>query len=155
MAAVPAAAADASELPQLPLWLLFMNSSVQACNVALVDHDPEMADIIEREKTRQFLGLELIASEVRCAQTDSARLHPTSKPCLQNFTSKAVMECLGSNLTNKYAEGLPGARYYGGNEFIDKVSARAECGAISGRISFTCPGGGSGTEARPQCVQLV
>jgi glycine/serine hydroxymethyltransferase len=39
----------------------------------------------------------------------------------QNFTSRAVMECLGSVLTNKYAEGLPGARYYGGNEVIDKV----------------------------------
>ncbi len=39
----------------------------------------------------------------------------------QNFTSRAVMECLGSALTNKYAEGLPHARYYGGNEVIDKV----------------------------------
>merc|ERR1712207_14359 len=50
---------------------------------------------------RQVNGIELIASE--------------------NFTSKAVMECLGSCLTNKYSEGLPGARYYGGNEVIDKV----------------------------------
>jgi len=79
-----------------------------------------MADIIEREKTRQFLGLELIASEVGSAQTACCKL---ASNCIysQNFTSKAVMECLGSNLTNKYAEGLPGARYYGGNEFIDKV----------------------------------
>ncbi len=43
----------------------------------------------------------------------------------QNFTSRAVMECLGSALTNKYAEGLPHARYYGGNEVIDQVRAFA------------------------------
>ena len=39
----------------------------------------------------------------------------------ENFTSRAVMECLGSALTNKYSEGQPGARYYGGNEVIDKA----------------------------------
>jgi hypothetical protein len=55
--------------------------------VSLKDHDPEMYDLIEQEKSRQWRSLELIASE--------------------NFTSKAVMECLGSALTNKYAEGLP------------------------------------------------
>jgi len=70
-------------------------------NIGLVEHDPEMFDLIEREKQRQWRSLELIASE--------------------NFTSKAVMDCLGSCLTNKYSEGLPGARYYGGNEFIDQV----------------------------------
>jgi glycine hydroxymethyltransferase len=69
--------------------------------VSLKDHDPEMYDLIEQEKSRQWRSLELIASE--------------------NFTSKAVMECLGSALTNKYAEGLPHARYYGGNEVVDKV----------------------------------
>ncbi len=58
-------------------------------------------DLIEKEKNRQWRGLELIASE--------------------NFTSTAVMECLGSCLTNKYAEGLPHARYYGGNEIIDQI----------------------------------
>lgn len=67
----------------------------------LSDVDPELFDLIEREKCRQWSGLELIASE--------------------NFTSRAVMDCLGSALTNKYSEGLPGKRYYGGNEFIDKV----------------------------------
>jgi len=67
----------------------------------LKDHDPVMYDLIEQEKSRQWRSLELIASE--------------------NFTSKAVMECLGSALTNKYSEGLPHARYYGGNEVIDKV----------------------------------
>ena len=60
-----------------------------------------MYDLIEQEKNRQWKSLELIASE--------------------NFTSKAVMECLGSALTNKYSEGLPNARYYGGNEIVDQV----------------------------------
>jgi glycine hydroxymethyltransferase len=60
-----------------------------------------MYDLIEQEKNRQWKSLELIASE--------------------NFTSKAVMECLGSALTNKYSEGLPHARYYGGNEIVDQV----------------------------------
>ena len=60
-----------------------------------------MWDILEKEKSRQFRGLEMIASE--------------------NFTSQAVLECLGSHLTNKYAEGEVGNRYYGGTEFIDQV----------------------------------
>ena len=68
---------------------------------SLQEWDPEVYNIIERERERQFRGLELIASE--------------------NFTSRAVMECLGSCLTNKYAEGLPGARYYGGTHVVDKV----------------------------------
>ncbi|XP_056017828.1 serine hydroxymethyltransferase-like [Ostrea edulis] len=63
--------------------------------------DPEMFDLIKQEKDRQMRGLELIASE--------------------NFASKAVLQCLGSCLTNKYSEGQPGQRYYGGNEIIDKV----------------------------------
>jgi len=60
-----------------------------------------MAALIEEETARQIRGIELIASE--------------------NFTSRAVMECLGSALTNKYSEGPPGGRYYGGCEVIDKV----------------------------------
>lgn len=63
--------------------------------------DPALFDLMEREKQRQRLGIELIASE--------------------NFTSEAVMEALGSPLTNKYSEGMPGARYYGGNHFIDAI----------------------------------
>ncbi|KNC83131.1 serine hydroxymethyltransferase [Sphaeroforma arctica JP610] len=63
--------------------------------------DPEIYSLIQSEKRRQTRGLELIASE--------------------NFTSAAVSQVLGSCLTNKYSEGLPGARYYGGNEFIDQV----------------------------------
>lgn len=70
-------------------------------NQSLSEKDPEMYELISEEYTRQVEGLELIASE--------------------NFTSKSVMECLGSVLTNKYSEGLPGARYYGGNEVVDKV----------------------------------
>ena len=66
----------------------------------LSEADPELYAIIKKEENRQRTGLELIASE--------------------NFTSRAVMECLGSVLTNKYSEGLPGARYYGGNQFIDE-----------------------------------
>ncbi len=67
----------------------------------LAASDPELAQLLAQEKSRQRNGIELIASE--------------------NFTSHAVMECLGSAMTNKYSEGMPGARYYGGNEVIDKV----------------------------------
>ena len=70
-----------------------------------------MYDLIEREKGRQFRSLELIASE--------------------NFTSRAVMECLGSALTNKYAEGLPHARYYGGNEYVDQVEELCQRRALA------------------------
>jgi glycine hydroxymethyltransferase len=70
-------------------------------NLALEEADHEVAELIKREKRRQVSGIELIASE--------------------NFTSRAVMEALGSCLTNKYSEGLPGHRYYGGNEVVDEV----------------------------------
>lgn len=72
---------------------------------ALSDADPTIARLIEEETQRQCDGLELIASE--------------------NFVSPAVMEALGSPLTNKYAEGLPGKRYYGGCEIVDKVEQLA------------------------------
>ncbi|WP_262323558.1 serine hydroxymethyltransferase [Acidiferrimicrobium sp. IK] len=67
----------------------------------LLAEDPEVADILEREKDRQNTGLQLIASE--------------------NFTSRAVMAATGSVLTNKYSEGYPGKRYYGGNRIIDEA----------------------------------
>jgi glycine hydroxymethyltransferase len=70
----------------------------------LGETDPEIADAIKHEIHRQNDGLELIASE--------------------NFVSRAVMEAAGSVLTNKYAEGYPGKRYYGGCEFVD-VAERA------------------------------
>ncbi|MCC6945860.1 MAG: serine hydroxymethyltransferase [Thermomicrobiales bacterium] len=67
----------------------------------LASVDPAIAAILEREAQRQRLGIELIASE--------------------NFVSQAVLEAVGSVLTNKYAEGLPGRRYYGGCEFVDEA----------------------------------
>jgi glycine hydroxymethyltransferase len=67
--------------------------------------DPEIAEIIRREERRQFEGIELIASE--------------------NYVSAAVNEAMASVLTNKYAEGLPGKRYYGGCEFIDQAETLA------------------------------
>ncbi|KAJ3204708.1 Serine hydroxymethyltransferase, cytosolic [Entophlyctis luteolus] len=70
-------------------------------NTTLEHEDPEIFNLVQKEKWRQYSCLELIASE--------------------NFTSQAVMEANGSALTNKYSEGLPGARFYGGNEHIDVV----------------------------------
>jgi len=72
---------------------------------ALRAADPEIGDLIEKEIQRQNEGLELIASE--------------------NFVSPAVLEAMGSPLTNKYAEGLPGKRYYGGCEVVDEVEQLA------------------------------
>ncbi len=63
--------------------------------------DPEIAKLLEKELARQEQGLEMIPSE--------------------NYVSTAVLEALGSILTNKYSEGYPGKRYYGGNEFIDQI----------------------------------
>jgi len=72
---------------------------------ALRDTDPEIASLVEEEIARQNDGIELIASE--------------------NFVSPAVLEAMGSPLTNKYAEGLPGKRYYGGCEVVDKIEQLA------------------------------
>ncbi|CAM9878278.1 unnamed protein product [Ascophyllum nodosum] len=72
-----------------------------AMNKPLSETDPDLFDIMEHEKVRQRDSLVLIASE--------------------NFTSKSVYDALGSIMSNKYSEGYPGARYYGGNEQIDKV----------------------------------
>src|SRR6266568_1992094 len=67
--------------------------------------DPEVAKLIREETARQADGLELIASE--------------------NFVSEAVLEAAGSPLTNKYAEGYPGKRYYGGCEVVDRIEQLA------------------------------
>jgi glycine hydroxymethyltransferase len=72
---------------------------------ALSQADPVIAQLIDEETQRQSDGLELIASE--------------------NFVSPAVMEAVGSTLTNKYAEGLPGKRYYGGCDVVDKIEQLA------------------------------
>jgi len=74
-------------------------------NASLRDADPVVAALIDRELNRQRHGLELIASE--------------------NFASRAVIDAMGTPLTNKYAEGYPGKRYYGGCEVIDQVEQLA------------------------------
>ncbi|MCB0407166.1 MAG: serine hydroxymethyltransferase [Bdellovibrionales bacterium] len=71
----------------------------------LIQSDPQIAKIIKKEMERQEYGLEMIASE--------------------NYTSPAVMEAQGSVLTNKYAEGYPHKRYYGGCEFVDQAESLA------------------------------
>lgn len=74
-------------------------------DMRLQDSDPEIFASIDRERLRQNNGLELIASE--------------------NFVSTAVLEAMGNVMTNKYAEGLPGHRYYGGCEFVDDAERLA------------------------------
>ena len=78
---------------------------VERLGARLADLDPEVWEAIGNEERRQSDGLELIASE--------------------NFTSRAVREATGSVFTNKYAEGYPGRRYYGGCEFVDVVERLA------------------------------
>ncbi|CAL7940803.1 unnamed protein product [Xylocopa violacea] len=72
--------------------------------------DPELFGLMKKEKERQECSLEMIASE--------------------NFTSLSVLQCLGSCLHNKYSEGLPGQRYYGGNEYIDEIERLAQKRAL-------------------------
>lgn len=74
-------------------------------NLTLDKVDPELFEAIKKEEQRQEEHIELIASE--------------------NYTSPAVMQAQGSQLTNKYAEGYPGKRYYGGCEFVDEVEQLA------------------------------
>src|SRR5438105_591361 len=74
-------------------------------NLPLAETDPLIANAIDNEVARQANGLELIASE--------------------NFVSEAVLEAAGSVFTNKYAEGYPGKRYYGGCEWTDVVEQAA------------------------------
>jgi glycine hydroxymethyltransferase len=78
---------------------------MNSINTPLSQLDPEIHDAIKNEEKRQSTGLELIASE--------------------NFTCKAVLEATGSVFTNKYAEGYPGRRYYGGCEYADVVESLA------------------------------
>lgn len=79
-------------------------------NRPVEDVDPELHELLVQEKERQYHGIELIASE--------------------NFTSRAVMDVLGSCLTNKYSEGLPGHRYYGGNTIIDQIETLVQQRAL-------------------------
>ena len=95
----------------LPSILKFLESQIMTTSPtdqeasALAVVDPEIAAAITKERHRQFEHVELIASE--------------------NFTSQAVMEAQGSCLTNKYAEGYPGKRWYGGCEYVDVVESLA------------------------------
>jgi len=87
-------------------WSQNGDSNKWSLNDPLKTLDPEMYNLIREEKDRQRKGLEMIASE--------------------NFTTAAVMDCLGSCLHNKYSEGQPGNRYYGGAEVIDKIELLAQ-----------------------------
>src|SRR6202165_2790998 len=77
----------------------------QHMNRPLQEVDPDIAEVLREEGRRQGTGLELIPSE--------------------NFVSEAVLEAMGTVLTNKYAEGYPGKRYYGGCEHVDVVETLA------------------------------
>ena len=81
----------------------------------LKNTDITLYNLIKEEEIRQKENIELIASE--------------------NFTSQSVLECLGSILTNKYSEGLPNHRYYGGNEVIDKIEILCQERALK---AFDC-----------------
>ncbi|XP_067641813.1 serine hydroxymethyltransferase isoform X2 [Eurosta solidaginis] len=87
-----------------------MTASAKLLNDGIRQADPELYALIKKEKKRQSVGLEMIASE--------------------NFTSVSVLECLSSCLHNKYSEGVPGKRYYGGNEFIDEIERLAQKRAL-------------------------
>lgn len=82
-----------------------LNFQLLALKLLIMKRDSVIFDLIAQEEDRQKRGIELIASE--------------------NFTSKQVMEAAGSVLTNKYAEGLPGKRYYGGCEVVDEIEQLA------------------------------
>lgn len=86
------------------------NMSDKMLKQTLKESDPELYNLIKLEKERQTCGLEMIASE--------------------NFTSQSVLEVLGSCLTNKYSEGYPNQRYYGGNLHIDKIEIMCQQRAL-------------------------
>ena len=77
---------------------------------SLIETDPEISKIMEKEIKRQRESILLIASE--------------------NVTSRAVFDALGSPMSNKYSEGYPGARYYGGNEHIDEIELMCQKRAL-------------------------
>ncbi len=97
-------------------------------NASLREADPTVARLIDAELRRQQDGLELIASE--------------------NFASRAVIDAMGTPLTNKYAEGLPGKRYYGGCEVVDQGGAAghrpAQAAVRRATRQRTAPLGGPG-----------
>ncbi|HEX4085978.1 MAG TPA: serine hydroxymethyltransferase [Chthoniobacteraceae bacterium] len=92
-------------ISQNPMITQHSTPSHGSANPSLAEVDPQIADAIRHEARRQFENIELIASE--------------------NFTSRAVMEAQGSCLTNKYSEGYPGRRWYGGCEYMDVIEQLA------------------------------
>ena len=105
-------------------------------NAFVAELDPEVGTLLQRELERQRESIELIASE--------------------NLTSRAVMACMGSALTNKYAEGLPGRRYYGGCEAVDEIEriAIARAKALFG-AEFVNVQPHSGTQANLAVYQAL
>lgn len=146
--------------------------SQNACtHTPLSVEDPEIHALIAHEVERQQSGLELIASEVGRRASTSVHVHGHTISRLslaaatltfrratfhasptQNFTSAAVMEANGSFLTNKYSEGLPGARYYGGNEFIDQVENLCRDRALT---AFRLDAGQWGVNVQPYSGSAV
>ena len=100
-AAATSSSSSASATTSIKHTIRTMSGAGSSLNARLPEVDPTLCTLIEQEKARQRSSLVLIASE--------------------NFTSRAVLDALGSVLSNKYSEGYPGARYYGGNENIDQV----------------------------------
>lgn len=107
-------AAQALSTRSFSLASALLNSSVSKDQVLVSKHvqdiDPEMYSILQKEKLRQKHSITLIPSE--------------------NFTSKSVMDLLGSEFQNKYSEGYPGARYYGGNQYIDEMESLCQRRAL-------------------------
>ena len=98
-----------------------------------MERDNQIFELIEQEHQRQLKGIELIASE--------------------NFVSDQVMEAMGSYLTNKYAEGYPGHRYYGGCQVVDKVDDWHQTGGqmdcrLVGTSQFPLARSGTATDVR-------
>ena len=87
------------------------STSLQGMRLPLAERDPEIHAMIVGEKHRQFDGINLIASE--------------------NYCSNACLSAVGSILNNKYSEGYPGARYYGGTEFVDQVERTCQSRALA------------------------
>jgi len=87
------------------------SSSTWTMNQPLKEADSEVYSIIRNEKERQKKNLEMVASE--------------------NYTSLSVLDCMGSCLHNKYSEGQPGQRYYGGNEYVDQLERLAQTRALA------------------------
>ena len=94
-----------------PAEIVDASQGARLADSPIADLDPELWQAMEGERRRQHDKIELIASE--------------------NYTAAAVMEAQGSWLTNKYAEGLPGKRYYGGCEFVDVAETLAQERALA------------------------